>query len=291
MTSGVGRICRGSAHPPIPPRGAVDRGREDLGTRRRRFRRLDPRHRLRDHPDWQVAASDNLKRRGSEVERASGLRSPMATCAIRPIWTLEPGWCASGGSQRLVPLGEARVISQLQPRRHDRLPRASATAGWRPRLPCPTAALSIAGLRALLERRCRTAPPGGRRPDRRAGLPLAGGRSLYGAANRPSRADDRRIPRCVRPARRDQCCGVLAGPWRLGKVDQGLVALWMARHLYGGPLAFTGSAAGAFRCVTCCTSRISTISLPCRRNRWTVGQGGVRNVVVEISPAAHRSVS
>jgi CDP-paratose 2-epimerase len=26
----------------------------------------------------------------------------------------------------------------------------------------------------------------------------------------------------------------------MGKVDQGVVVLWMARHLYGGPLSYTG---------------------------------------------------
>ena len=35
-------------------------------------------------------------------------------------------------------------------------------------------------------------------------------------------------------------CGVLAGPWQMGKVDQGFIVLWIARHLYGGRLAYTG---------------------------------------------------
>jgi CDP-paratose 2-epimerase len=35
-------------------------------------------------------------------------------------------------------------------------------------------------------------------------------------------------------------CGVTAGPWQMGKVDQGFVVLWLAKHLFGGPLAFTG---------------------------------------------------
>lgn len=33
-------------------------------------------------------------------------------------------------------------------------------------------------------------------------------------------------------------CGVLAGPWQMGKVDQGFMALWMARHLFGGNLSY-----------------------------------------------------
>jgi CDP-paratose 2-epimerase len=33
---------------------------------------------------------------------------------------------------------------------------------------------------------------------------------------------------------------VIAGPWQMGKVDQGFVVLWMARHLFGGPLSYSG---------------------------------------------------
>lgn len=35
-------------------------------------------------------------------------------------------------------------------------------------------------------------------------------------------------------------CGVLSGPWQMGKVDQGVVALWVARHVYQGSLAYFG---------------------------------------------------
>ena len=35
-------------------------------------------------------------------------------------------------------------------------------------------------------------------------------------------------------------CGVLTGPWQMGKIDQGFVALWVARHLWNGELAYIG---------------------------------------------------
>lgn len=35
-------------------------------------------------------------------------------------------------------------------------------------------------------------------------------------------------------------CGVLAGPWQMGKVDQGVITLWVARHYFGRPLQYTG---------------------------------------------------
>lgn len=35
-------------------------------------------------------------------------------------------------------------------------------------------------------------------------------------------------------------CGVLTGPWQIGKVDQGFITLWAARHLFGGALSYNG---------------------------------------------------
>jgi CDP-paratose 2-epimerase len=35
-------------------------------------------------------------------------------------------------------------------------------------------------------------------------------------------------------------CGLLSGPWQLGRVDQGVIALWVARHQYGRPLRYIG---------------------------------------------------
>jgi CDP-paratose 2-epimerase len=35
-------------------------------------------------------------------------------------------------------------------------------------------------------------------------------------------------------------CGVLAGPWQMGKVDQGVFALWMAMHYFNRELSYIG---------------------------------------------------
>ncbi len=35
-------------------------------------------------------------------------------------------------------------------------------------------------------------------------------------------------------------CGVIAGPWQMGKVDQGVFTFWMAAHLFGRPLRYLG---------------------------------------------------
>lgn len=35
-------------------------------------------------------------------------------------------------------------------------------------------------------------------------------------------------------------CGLIAGPWQMGKSDQGVVTLWMAAHHFGRPLRYIG---------------------------------------------------
>lgn len=35
-------------------------------------------------------------------------------------------------------------------------------------------------------------------------------------------------------------CAVLTGPWQMGKVDQGVFALWMANHYFKKPLKYIG---------------------------------------------------
>lgn len=35
-------------------------------------------------------------------------------------------------------------------------------------------------------------------------------------------------------------CGVITGPWQMGKVDQGVFVLWVARHIFGGELSYIG---------------------------------------------------
>lgn len=35
-------------------------------------------------------------------------------------------------------------------------------------------------------------------------------------------------------------CGVISGPWQMGKVDQGFIVLWVAKHIFGGNLSYIG---------------------------------------------------
>ena len=35
-------------------------------------------------------------------------------------------------------------------------------------------------------------------------------------------------------------CGVIAGPWQMGKTDQGVVTFWMAAHYFRRELSYIG---------------------------------------------------
>jgi CDP-paratose 2-epimerase len=71
-------------------------------------------------------------------------------------------------------------------------------------------------------------------------FPLDGARSLYGATKLSSElliaeyADAYGLRTLINR------CGVLTGPWQMGKVDQGVFALWMAAHCFDRQLKYIG---------------------------------------------------
>lgn len=77
-------------------------------------------------------------------------------------------------------------------------------------------------------------------------------------------------------------CGVVAGPWQMGRVDQGVVALWVASHHFGHPLQYIGFEG---RQVRDCLHVSDLGDLVCRqiaqRNTWcgaTYNVGGGRPI-------------
>lgn len=78
--------------------------------------------------------------------------------------------------------------------------------------------------------------PQGISPD----FPLDGARSLYGATKLAGEIMLQEYSRQYGlPALIDRC-GVVAGPWQLGKVDQGVFTYWLANHHFGKPLKYIG---------------------------------------------------
>lgn len=70
--------------------------------------------------------------------------------------------------------------------------------------------------------------------------PLDGARSLYGASKLAAEvileeyASSYQMPCLINR------CGVIAGPWQLGKVDQGVFTYWLANHFFKKPLKYIG---------------------------------------------------
>jgi CDP-paratose 2-epimerase len=75
-------------------------------------------------------------------------------------------------------------------------------------------------------------------------FPLEGYRSLYGATKLSSEFLIREFKQFYGIRTVINRCGVLTGPWQMGKVDQGVLVLWVARHYWKKKLAYLGYGGG-----------------------------------------------
>lgn len=71
-------------------------------------------------------------------------------------------------------------------------------------------------------------------------FPLGEGRTLYGATKLASEMLIHEYISLYGLRAVISRYGVIAGPWQFGKTDQGLAALWMARHVFPRPLSYIG---------------------------------------------------
>jgi CDP-paratose 2-epimerase len=211
----------------------------------------------RDKAELDVCAFDNLRRRGSELAldrlKKHGVRfvhgdirstddlaeagafDLLLECSAEP--SVHAGY--SGSPSYVLQTNVIGTINCLEAaRRHRADVLYLSTSRVYP----------IAALRALpLERRGQrfdipqdAAGPGWSSNGLTVDFPLAGSRSMYGATKLASELliEEYRAMYGLRTI--VNRCGVLSGPWQMGRVDQGFVVLWAARHLYGGGLSYTG---------------------------------------------------
>lgn len=75
-------------------------------------------------------------------------------------------------------------------------------------------------------------------------FPLDGARSFYGASKLACEQLIQEYVHCYGMRAIINRCGVLAGPWQMGKADQGVVTLWVARHYFDRPLSYLGFGGG-----------------------------------------------
>ncbi|MES2431651.1 MAG: NAD-dependent epimerase/dehydratase family protein [Bacteroidota bacterium] len=71
-------------------------------------------------------------------------------------------------------------------------------------------------------------------------FPLSGPRSLYGATKLASELLITEYCEFLGLKAVVNRCGVITGPWQMGKVDQGVIVLWMARHFWKKNLTYNG---------------------------------------------------
>ncbi len=202
-----------------------------------------------DRPGARVIALDNLKRRGSElnVPRLQGagvefvhgdVRQASDLDAVGRVDALiecsaEPSVLAGyGGSPRyVIDTNLSGTVNCLEfAREHSAAVIFLSTSRIYPiealnQLPCREAEtrFELTGCAGIAE-----------------DFSLAGTRSMYGATKLASELILQEYVAMYDLNAVVNRCGVIAGPWQFGKVDQGVVALWVARHLWGDSLTYIG---------------------------------------------------
>jgi CDP-paratose 2-epimerase len=210
-----------------------------------------------ENPDSTVVAFDNLKRRGSELAlhrlaaggvefRHGDVRNPedladtgsfdlLVECSAEP--SAQAG--LYGGERYLVNTNLIGTVNCLDcARRHNAAIVFLSTSRVYPIIPLRELPLVPAKNRFVIAPS--STGPGWSARGINESFPLIGHRSLYGATKLCSELIIAEYVALYGLRAVINRCGVLTGPWQMGKVDQGFVVLWAARHLFGGRLSYNG---------------------------------------------------
>jgi CDP-paratose 2-epimerase len=213
------------------------------------------------HPDWEVIALDNLYRRGSELnlprlERAGvefvqgDVRKPedlerLGSLAALVECSAEPSVMSGtdGDTSYLMHTNLTGAYNCLElARRAGAFMVFLSTSRVYPVGPQLSLALEEAPTRFELaaEQPVAGASAAGISEE----FPLGGARTLYGATKLAAELliEEYRAGFGVQAV--VDRCGVIAGPWQMGKVDQGVFTHWMLAHLFGKPLTYIGFGGG-----------------------------------------------
>lgn len=209
------------------------------------------------HPDWDLTALDNLRRRGAELNlpRLRGAGVAFVHGDVRTLEDLlgtadldamvecsaEPSALAGvDGSPDYVfhsNLVGAYNCFELARRRRAYVLFLSTSRVY------PIAGLEALGVKETetrFELTAGQASPGASGEGIAEGFPLTGARTIYGVTKLAAEL----LLEEYRAAYGLQAvvnrCGVVAGPWQMGKVDQGVFTYWMLAHHFGRPLRYIG---------------------------------------------------
>jgi CDP-paratose 2-epimerase len=211
----------------------------------------------RRHPGWEITALDNLKRRGSELNlprlRDAGVRFEHGDVRLLPDLeavgeidaivecSAEPSVMAGidGSPDYLIGSNLFGAYNCLElARRRDAFLVFLSTSRVYPVKTLEGLTHEEAETRFTLahEQPVPGASPAGISEQ----LPMAGARTLYGATKLAAELliEEYRETYGLRSV--INRCGVIAGPWQMGKVDQGVFTYWMLAHHFGRPLRYIG---------------------------------------------------
>lgn len=209
------------------------------------------------HPDWEVVALDNLYRKGSAlnlprlseagVEFVEGdVRKPEDLAALPPLTAIiecsaEPSVMSGvdGDTGYLVHTNLSGAYNCLELARRDGAFFVFLSTS-RVYPVAPQVELALEEAETRFEIAAEQAVPGVSPAGISEEFPLDGARTLYGATKLAAELliEEYRASLGV-PAAIDRC-GVIAGPWQMGKVDQGVFTHWMLAHHFGNPLSYIG---------------------------------------------------
>jgi CDP-paratose 2-epimerase len=209
------------------------------------------------HPEWEIVAFDNLYRRGSElnlprleeagVEFVRGdVREPADLTKLPALSALvecsaEPSVMSGvdGDSGYLVHTNLTGAYNCLELARRDGAFFVFLSTS-RVYPVAPLAELRLEETPTRFEIEPEQDVPGVSPAGVSEGFPMDGSRTLYGATKLAAEllTEEFRSGLGV-PAVVDRC-GVIAGPWQMGKVDQGVFTHWMLAHHYRRPLNYIG---------------------------------------------------
>jgi CDP-paratose 2-epimerase len=209
------------------------------------------------HPAWEIVAFDSLRRRGSELNlprlrdagiefvhgdvreagdlEAAGDFEALVECSAEPsaLAGLE------GRPQEVVAINLDGAVNCLEIARN----RGAQIVFLSTSRVYPVEALNSIPY-AEAETRFEIAEAGGPPGASAAGVserfPLEGARTLYGATKLAAEHMITEYSNMFGLRTVVNRCGVIAGPWQMGKVDQGVFSLWMLAHYFGRELSYIG---------------------------------------------------
>jgi len=212
----------------------------------------------RRHADWTIVAFDNLRRAGSELSPArlrregvtfvhGDVREPADLEAVGEIDALvecsaEASVLAGLGDEGLDYLVRTNLIGAYNclalARRHDAALVFLSTSRVYPVRSLSAIALDETDSRFEIASTQATAGIG---PDGIAeAFPLDGARTPYGATKLAAELLIAEYVDAFGLRAVVNRCGVIAGPWQLGKVDQGVFTYWLLAHYFRRPLLYIG---------------------------------------------------